>query len=290
MTKQKITKRTIGSDPEYGIINKATGEAISSVDLIGGTKEDPIPIGLGCSKQEDNVGVEFCIPPCRSYSQFLRYITYCRNRGNEIVKEHNPNYQLIAASSLKYNAYQLATPEAMSFGCSPSLCAWTETTSPRPSPDDIGDLRSFGFHLHVGFPGKMIMSDVVSFIKLCDLHLGVPSIIVDMDDDRRKIYGNAGDFRVRDNGELVIIEYRTLGANLLGSKDTILWALRGFDRAIMHFNSGDYADVIDNFDIKDAIDNSDRELAKSLINLYDIEMPKLRIINEGIIKYATTTS
>ena len=56
----------LGCDPEILLVN-ATGKYISSVGLIGGSKDFPRPIdGEGNAVQEDNVSVEFNTPPCKS--------------------------------------------------------------------------------------------------------------------------------------------------------------------------------------------------------------------------------
>jgi hypothetical protein len=65
----------LGCDPELFFVNDA-GKYISSVGLIGGTKDFPRPIGEGCAVQEDNVAVEFNTPPCASADAFIRSINY----------------------------------------------------------------------------------------------------------------------------------------------------------------------------------------------------------------------
>ena len=65
----------VGSDPETFLQSK-TGEFISSVGLIGGSKDEPMPIGEGCSVQEDNVTVEFNTPPTNDVKEFVRVINY----------------------------------------------------------------------------------------------------------------------------------------------------------------------------------------------------------------------
>ena len=69
------TSFTIGCDPELFLKNHQD-KLISVVGLIGGTKENPMPIGNGCAIQEDNVAAEFCIPPCATEDEFVSSIMY----------------------------------------------------------------------------------------------------------------------------------------------------------------------------------------------------------------------
>ena len=55
-----------GCDPEFFLKDK-TGKFISAIGLVGGSKEEPKAIGNGCFVQEDNVAVEFNIPPVNLY-------------------------------------------------------------------------------------------------------------------------------------------------------------------------------------------------------------------------------
>ena len=61
----------IGSDPETFLMDKA-GKYISSVGLIGGSKDHPMSIGEGCFVQEDNVTVEFNTPPTANKQEFVK--------------------------------------------------------------------------------------------------------------------------------------------------------------------------------------------------------------------------
>ena len=65
---------TVGTDPELMLREKSTGRIISAAGLIGGTKGKPVQMeGLpeGYGVQEDNVMVEYNIPPCTSGQAFL---------------------------------------------------------------------------------------------------------------------------------------------------------------------------------------------------------------------------
>ena len=89
-----MTYVRIGSDPET-FLRDAAGKYISSVGLIGGSKDEPMPIGNGCSVQEDNVTVESNTPPTNDPQEFVNAINY----GNR----HFAIFQVIKAHIAKPN-------------------------------------------------------------------------------------------------------------------------------------------------------------------------------------------
>ncbi len=50
------------------------------------------------------------------------------------------------------------------------------------------------FHIHFGSP-EINVDNIDTFIKYCDLAIGLPSVFIDSDKERRKLYGKAGCFR-----------------------------------------------------------------------------------------------
>ena len=98
------------------------------------------------------------------------------------------------------------------------MCAY-ELTQKDPPKNIIEktNLRSGGGHIHVG--AKSLVTDgpePILFVYLMDLLLAVPFLWIDKDKTsakRRKLYGQAGRYRVKDYG----IEYRTLGNFWLNS-------------------------------------------------------------------------
>ena len=60
---------SIGCDPEFFLLKNK--QPHSAIDLVGGTKEKPKPLpkGKGFSVQEDNVSVEFNIPPAYNHQE-----------------------------------------------------------------------------------------------------------------------------------------------------------------------------------------------------------------------------
>lgn len=208
---------TLGSDPEFCGYDIIRNKPVSLIGLLGGTKEEPKPIDVpGCFIQEDNVNAEFTIVPSTNYFTLVDTIRNCINYTNNILS--HKNIELRAYSSSIYDENELNNEKAMEFGCDPSYCAYTSNITEVPSPEEVGNIRSAGFHIHFGWNEHNIsVMEYLNFIKLCDAFLGVPSLFYDDDDNRRKIYGSLGDFRLQKWG----IEYRTLGAAMFEQPEIV---------------------------------------------------------------------
>jgi len=211
----KIKNFTIGSDFELPVVDE-NGNFINVESRLGGTKDEPLSIGKGCFRQEDNVNAEFNIPPVKSYEDFEKYINYCIEEGNKILS--NQGLKLHIASSARYKEDQIKSEQACTFGCTPSMNAYSlKQQRPPRLPDDMQNLRTAGFHIHVGFvPDEEVsIEDICEVIHYFDMHVGLPSVLIDTDVNRRKLYGKAGEFRVRQIKDTVIFEYRVLGSGMM---------------------------------------------------------------------------
>jgi hypothetical protein len=280
---------TIGTDVEFFVIDEQNN-SISVEGKLGGTKRNPLSIGNGCNRQEDCVLAEFGTPPVMygEEDKFVEYLTHCRKKGNEILEEFN--LKLLACSSRHFDKKELNTEQAMTFGCEPSFNVYTQSVSIIPSPEEIGTLRSAGFHIHIGFP-KNFFNDEYSYIqatekiiKLMDLHLGIPSIVMDMDLERRSLYGKPGDFRFRnlENG-IFVLEYRSLGGGLLGCEDSIRYIFNQTCQVIDRFLKGEEVPSNIEEDIRKIILNNNLVEAKNLISKFKITRPKVRIFEENLV-------
>lgn len=99
-------------------------------------------------------------------------------------------------------------------------------------------------------------------IKLLDVFLGIPSVIIDPDKERRKLYGRAGAFRLTKYG----FEYRTLSSYMM-SKDSILNLV--WDLLTLALNFGGLPNAFDKNQIQYIINESDVEEAKKFLNDFD---------------------
>lgn len=211
----------LGADPELFLVDPSTGKFISSIGLIGGSKEQPMSIGEGCAVQEDNVAVEFNIPPCNSADEFVKYINY--NLSYLTDKAKNMGLELYIKPSVRFDDEQLDNPAAQQFGCEPDFNAWTELPNPRPKCDDA-NLRSAGGHIHIGCEKE----EAIPIVKAMDLFVGCPLLAYDDDDRRRLLYGKAGAFRYKPYG----VEYRTASNVWISSEQLIRWVWSQTHRAV----------------------------------------------------------
>lgn len=188
---------TIGADPEVFLQNNA-GKPVSSIGKIGGTKDAPIPIRDGISLQEDNVTVEYNIPPCSTAKDFLT----ANQAALEIIAERAKAMGLGVkiTSAVRMPAAELEDPRAWVFGCEPDFNVWDMDFNPKP---EAGMHRAAGGHIHIGVD----LPNTLKFhlVKLLDSTLGALLALVDEDTLRKRMYGSAGSMRLKDYG----IEYRT---------------------------------------------------------------------------------
>lgn len=237
--------RHLGCDPELFLISKA-GQLISSVGLIGGSKDFPMPIGEGCAVQEDNVAVEFNTPPCASADDFVRSInfnlSFLRERAAEM------DLDLCIKPSGRFDDDQLQTEAAKMFGCEPDFNAWDYgRVNPRPRAED-GNLRSCGGHIHIETE-----FDCLEVVKAMDLFVGCQMVEFDTDTGRRQLYGKAGAFRKKSYG----VEYRTASNAWITSDDRIRWAWDQTARALKFVEDGNTISEEDGKLIQQCINESD---------------------------------
>lgn len=212
---------TIGCDPEVFLLQN--GNIKSAIGLIGGNKHHPLKISeVGHYILEDNVAVEFNIPPCNSMEAFEKEVTFTLNE----LKKKLKTYDFSTESALIFPEEELKTADAWIFGCEPDYNAWDLTENEKPNCEEK-NLRSAGGHIHVG--SYIAQENPVDTIKAMDLFLGVPSVVLDTTGNtRRKLYGNAGACRLKEYG----VEYRTLSNFWIFNKDLIKWAYEGTKRAL----------------------------------------------------------
>jgi hypothetical protein len=264
------TKFKLGCDPELFLID-VTGKLRASCGLIGGSKRDPMPInalGDGYAVQEDNVAIEFNIPPASNAEEFVSSIKKTVDYLSKSVKNMH-GFTIDTRSAAYFPMEELVSPAALEFGCDPDFNAWTLRRNPRPKASDA-TLRSCGGHVHVGYSSKDI--DPIRLIRSMDLFLGVPSVLMDKGELRKKLYGKAGAFRqkIYSNGEQGV-EYRTLSNFWALDERLSKWVWDNTEKAInaveSQFSIEDYKDSI-----LDAIDNNNKDAARFLVNECKLEV------------------
>lgn len=263
MKKNKIKFLAIGSDPE-GFLYDRENKPVSSVGLIGGSKWEPRYFEEeGFAVQEDNVSVEFNIPPCSTREELILVMRKAKELVNTVLPK---GLELRFIASELFTDKQLDNEQAQLFGCEPDYCCWTAEVNPKPN--NKTNLRSCGGHLHVSYEEEN-MDTSLGLVKFMDLYLGVPSIVLDPDTRRKTLYGKAGAFRFKVYG----IEYRSLSNFWVANDELIGWVFDQTQKAIDAFNKYGvrFLEKEDLYlQIVECIDNNNVSLAKELVKKYDL--------------------
>lgn len=289
---QKLEKVTFGSDPEFGLINRYTGKAISANGQFPGSKKKPADIGRKCGIQVDGVNLELTIPPVTTKEEFVGAIMYGKKEFQKIASKVDESIQVISSSSMEYDEEQLSDPEVRIFGCDPSWDIYTMGECKKPSADQVGNMRCAGFHIHVGVPYLLSVDEIERFIFCMDICCGLPSVIIDRDRDRKKLYGTPGDFRMDRKDHLTRMEYRSLGGNCHGTPEHIGYFFDQTLQAIeMYNNMSEMEDLPDDHKynwhkVQEAIATSNETLCQELMNIFSVQITVPSIINEEILEYA----
>ena len=217
---------TIGSDPEFFCYDKLLNKYVALCGHIKGTKKEPYPIAVeGCFQQLDNVSIELTVPPSSNIDELYYYIDRSMECIEDYLKTINPNWELSSVSSAVFDDSELTSDAALTFGCEPSYNIYgIEKQSLSP-----GNIRTAGFHIHFGWNNNDITeADIFKFLFLCDIFLGLPSIINDPDINRRKLYGMLSDYRLPKYG----VEYRTMGIGMFNERNIIRDGLSNINRLL----------------------------------------------------------
>jgi Phage phiEco32-like COOH.NH2 ligase-type 2 len=248
----------IGSDPEVFLQN-AEGKPISSIGYIMADKWNPLQIPdmpLGYTLQEDNVSLEYGIPPASSSEELIGSINAVMAKSLEYL----PNLSFSKLSCIIFPEDQMQHPLAHVFGCEPDYDAWTGKDNKKPEPPHEF-MRSAGGHIHIE-----TTKDAYDVVRNCDLVLGVASVLMDRGEDRKKLYGKAGACRVKPYG----VEYRTLSNFWIFEDRLIDWVWRNTARAEQMAGSWDVSVAADR--IIEAINNNNKEVAKQLVDEFNLEV------------------
>lgn len=255
----------VGADPELFLVEAQSGELRSAIGRIGGNKWEPRYIDdKGSAVQEDNVAVEFNIPPAATKKQFVKHIGRLLNYLADYVEDQNLLLSIVPAAI--FPTSELNCQAALEFGCDPDFDVWRKVENSKPHLEgDLANLRSCGGHVHVSWdnPSTENQEDVV---RAMDIFVGCPSILYDGDTLRRKLYGKAGAFRFKDYG----IEYRTLSNFWLREPTLVEWVYDQTMKGLDYLNSGGKIDLEHAPLIQDCINTGNEASLLKLQQLYPI--------------------
>lgn len=268
-------KFSIGSDPELILLNKS-GIPTASVGLIGGSKEIPRRTKNGWVL-EDNVLAEFNTKPSQTAEEFVRNHQLVMRDLSELMAEYD--LQLSVQATAIYDEDQLDSGQAREAGCEPDYNAW-EDGRKNDRPQFNGGLRSCGGHVHVAFPKpNEYPTKRLDMVKVMDVLLGVPSIILDRNEERRKLYGKAGACRLKYkkfDHPYDGVEYRVLSNFWLANDKLMAWVFSQTEQSIIRFK--EIIGVINDTEglpeaVVHTINTGNRDTAWNLVDLFDVKMP-----------------
>lgn len=266
------TLLAVGTDAEVFLTRGSL--PYPAIGLLGGTKLEPKPIpglGKGFAIQEDNVMPEFNIPASKNKKIFSDNIGTVLEWLTSGMAEKG--FDVLIAPSCHFNPKQLKHPQAQEIGCEPDFNAWTRTINPSPKTNPIlKTMRTAAAHVHVSFningePPKTIY-DREPLVKALDVTLGLPSLLLDKDIDRRKLYGKAGAFRPKDYG----IEHRVMSNFWIKTPELRAWVWDGVVAAFSLLNKDEctyFRKFLKNYSghIQGAIDNCSQSMAQEMLQI-----------------------
>lgn len=261
--KRRFIDITLGADPEVFLVDEK-GNNISAIGKIGGSKENPRSItDLGHAVQEDNVLAEFNIPASKTAEDFSNNIKLCIDWLDDNL---SPLKTKITASGTFADS-ELDNPVAQEAGCNPDFNAWTGDENIAPQLGKT-NLRSAGGHVAVGYsdPDPEVSIEI---LKLMDLFLGIPSVLLDKDTERRKLYGKAGCYRLKPFG----LEYRTLSNYWIATDELRQWVFNNTIAALKYLEKNKSIQDNDFEVIQTAINTNNLKLANRLRKKYNVKMP-----------------
>ncbi len=256
----KIANFQIGSDIEWFV--KRGEEIISAEGLIRGSKKEPYkfdPSNKYFATSLDNILAEGNIPPVKTAADFYHAI----NKLQNYIQENLPEDCILEArADARVNEKYLQTENAKTFGCDPSYIVWKRDV--KDSPVAGNNLRTAGFHVHCSWDNAD-EETIEEWVKSMDLHLGLPSILLEPKNERRINYGLAGEFRFGQSYSGA--EYRTLSSYFARSREDIEWVYNQTTKAIDFVNKGKTIDIESPLakDIQLAINEQNKELAQKIL-------------------------
>jgi len=111
--KPMVSQFSIGADPEMFLVG-ADGEFQSSIDLLGGSKDNPRPLPH-CMVQEDNVMAELNINVSRTREQFIENVGLAIRDLEDLVNPYNLSIAKCATATFKKE--KMFDPRCFRFGC-----------------------------------------------------------------------------------------------------------------------------------------------------------------------------
>lgn len=198
---------TFGTDPEF-ILADEKGKFKSAIGVVPGSKEKKFKRD-GDFFFYDNVLAECTVSPAKDPEEAVVNVGRSLRSISEIVRP----LKITNVSAGHFAGEEMRHDEARKAGCAVEMCAYGMRTIPPGRVKKLfknENFRTAGGHVHIGTPLGADHEKCVMLVRMLDLFLGVPGLLIDdspMAVERRKIYGKAGRYRQPEHG----VEYRTPG-------------------------------------------------------------------------------
>lgn len=236
-----LSEVTIGADPEFFV--KRNGHLISGHLFECGTKRQPKPTLFG-SVQVDGMALEGNVRPSKTRGEFVSNVRGIVADLEQEINGHpwisKPELIIEPAVEFGKHIFEQTPEEHRKLGCDADYNAWNLKMNPRP--DNTTRLRTAAGHIHIGWtkdenPRNIhFFKQCAAVVKQLDYYLGLPSLIWDRDDRRRKLYGKAGAFRAKPYG----VEYRVLSNAWISTDKHIGWIFDRAKEAMKALKEGDF--------------------------------------------------
>lgn len=275
-----INLQTVGADVEMFLQDEVTNEIISAEGFIQGSKDEPFKFDNNdpyYSTQLDNVLAEVTIPPVKSADDFAEALTKSINYVRGTLPQ---GISPVALACANLDEKYLMTEQAQLFGCEPDFNAYTRYINEKPWCEDFS-MRSAGGHVHIGFDDIEVpyKGDEELFnyepdkqrceiVKVLDLFISIPLVLMEPDSKRKELYGKAGAFRPKSYG----LEYRTPSNYYLNSPELMKWVYNSTTNAIEFLNNNGTLNKKLSKNIRSIIDSNNKDAAKELVNQFNLQL------------------
>jgi len=255
-------KYSYGNDIEFHLLDVKQDKFVSAIEVLKHDKYDPIDLGDGIKCYWDNVLLEVSYPPYYSKEEMFERIETVIQR---IQKYIGPNYRIVPKAAHMYDDSELQNENAKIVGCNPNFSAWDESMN---QPKEFTtNLRTTGYHCHIGGKNLLDFKGKTDTIKLLDVFLGTSSVLFNDDEtevERRKLYGIPSEFRPCEWG----VEYRPLSSGVMRSKETVGLTFDLINYTLGHIENNNANNILEKInvnEVKTAISKCDKKLALSVL-------------------------
>lgn len=260
----------IGADPELFL--KAGSVFHSGYGVIPGTKEEPHPVPFG-AVQVDGMAVEFNIIPAANEDEFIHHIDAVLATLKAMIPEQ---FDVVVSPVAIFEEQHMAQQPlaAKRLGCDPDFDAYEEAVNNPPRQHPV--MRTAAGHVHLGWTEGRDVNSYDHFLACCsmvrqlDFYLGLPSVLLDPDTQRKEMYGKAGAFRPKPYG----LEYRVLSNFWLTDPKLIRWVYGNTQLAFHSLAVEGRVLAAEHGDIaRECINTNDKAVAEKLIQEIGIPFP-----------------